>query len=159
MISADRLLVTGIFAAWLTAQLGAQTLPPSTQDRQAIANLEYQLSLPGVSPESRRAIQLQITRLQYQINTRSPVQPLPTLAPAPPQTASAAGYAPESYTTATAPNQIAVPAYGSCRADSSVLQYLQSLLSSPSIGYDERVYIKHSQLNDVRHQMSERRCT
>jgi hypothetical protein len=155
-----------VFAATLTAALGAQTLPPSTQDRQQIAILEYRLSLPGVSPEDRRAIQLQITQLQYQINTRSPVQPLPTLAPTLPQAGLGASSASISASRSTGSNgygastsQLSIPLYGSCEVDAGVIQYLQSQLSSPDIGYDERVYISKDELREINYQMSSRRCS
>jgi hypothetical protein len=136
------------FAAAIALQ--AQTLPPSTQDRQSIANLEYQLSLPGVTASERREIELQITQLQYRINTRSPIQPLPTLAPyAPP------GSTLPSYVTTSA--SMIVPVYGSCDADRGVIEYLRDRIKAADT-QAERSYLK-SQIVDLQRALSQRKCS
>src|SRR5215469_4455905 len=74
------LVAIGIAAVPLLA-FAQTTLPQSTQDRQQIQNLQFQANLPGTSTADRAQIERQITQLQYQINTRSPIEPMPMLTP------------------------------------------------------------------------------
>lgn len=147
------------FALTLTAPLyvGAQTLPPSTNDRQAISQLQYQLTQPGTTPEQRRVIQQQISQLQYQINTRpliSPPSGAPTPAPLVPPKGGLSPFVQYNQSVSIQPQHYG---YGSCDADRSMIQYLQAKLKDPSITYQERTYIPQ-QINDLQTDMRERHC-
>ncbi len=119
----------------------AQTsLPQSTQDRQQIQNLQFQANLPGTSAAERTQIERQISQLQYQINTRAPVQPMPTLTPSwnggplfsggnLPQLTANPTFAPLSPTI-----------YGSCDSDRAVISYLTQQISLPTTTRQERLY-------------------
>ena len=121
------------------ALVAAQSLPPSTQDRQAIATLTYQANLPGTSATERAAIARRISELQYQINTRPLIAPMPTIAPN-----WTGNVAPINQLPALNPNATPVPLgpsiYGSCEAERSVVAYLDEQLSLPSTTYQERQY-------------------
>jgi hypothetical protein len=118
----------------------AQTLPQSTQDRQQIQNLQFQANQPGTNATDRAQIERQISQLQYQINTRSPIQPLPTLTPAwnggpllnggrLPQLSTNPSIAPMRPTI-----------YGSCDSDRAVIAYLTQQISLPDTTRQERIY-------------------
>ncbi len=59
----------------------AQTLPQSTLDRQQIMQLQNDLNNPSITPSQRREIEMQISTLEYRINTRPLIVPPPNLAP------------------------------------------------------------------------------
>lgn len=59
----------------------AQTLPQSTLDRQQIMQLQNELNNPSVTPSQRRDIEMQISTLEYRINTRPLIVPPPNLVP------------------------------------------------------------------------------
>jgi len=59
----------------------AQTLPQSTLDRQQIMQLQNDLNNPSITPPERREIEMQISTLEYRINTRPLIVPRPNLAP------------------------------------------------------------------------------
>ncbi len=59
----------------------AQTLPQSTLDRQQIMQLQNELNNPSITPSQRREIEMQISTLEYRINTRPLIVPPPNLAP------------------------------------------------------------------------------
>lgn len=117
----------------------AQTLPQSTQDRQQIQNLQFQANLPGTSATDRAQIERQINQLQYQINTRPAIQPMPTLTPPwnggmlsggnLPQLSANPTYAPLSPTI-----------FGSCDSDRAVISYLTEQISQPDVTRQERNY-------------------
>jgi len=58
----------------------AQTLPQSTIDRQQIMQLQNDLNNPAITPSQRRDIEMQISTLEYRINTRPLIIPPPNLA-------------------------------------------------------------------------------
>ena len=135
--------------------LRAQTLPQSTQDRQTIAQLQYQLSQPGVTAQDRVRIQERITQLQYQINTRPPIQ-APGATPLPPQSYP---IYPVFYNQ-KAPDVPIEPShygYGSCAADREMIEYLQDQLKDPNLTQQERTYIPNK-IKDLEHDMKVRRC-
>jgi len=118
----------------------AQTLPQSTQDRQQIQNLQFQANLPGTSAATRAEIEKQISQLQYQINSRAPIEPLPTLTPSwnggplmdrgqLPQLSVNPTYVPLTPTI-----------YGSCDSDQAVIAYLTEEISRPDTTRQERLY-------------------
>jgi hypothetical protein len=131
------LVALGIAAVPLLAL--AQTLPQSTVDRQQIQNLQYQANLPGTSPTDRANIQRQITQLQYQINTRPPIQPLPTMSPAWNAAALVNGQLPRmDENPKIAPTAATI--YGSCDADRSVIAYLTQEIQMSETLRQERLY-------------------
>ncbi|HEV7179044.1 MAG TPA: hypothetical protein VGN11_04190 [Candidatus Baltobacteraceae bacterium] len=148
-----RLAALALALSALALPSQAQTLPPSTVDRQAIAQLQYQLTQPGVSPSQRREIQLQISQLEYQINTRSPIAPAGS-SPAPFTIPALEQRAPLS------PLQL-VPYepvhYGSCEADRSVIAYLRGELGEPGLSQQERSYIPQ-QIDRLRDDLRARNC-
>lgn len=66
----------------------AQTLPQSTIDRQQIMQLQSELSNPSITPSQRREIEMQISTLEYRINTRPLIVPPPNLSKGAPPTPS-----------------------------------------------------------------------
>lgn len=135
----------------------AQTLPQSTQDRQQIQNLQFQANQPGTSAATRAQIQQQISQLQYQINTRSPIEPLPTLTPSwnggpllsggkLPQLSANPTYAPLTPTI-----------YGSCDSDRAVISYLTQQISMPSTTRQERLY-NESQRAELQKDLKAKGC-
>jgi len=132
------LVAIGVAAAPLLA-LAQTTLPQSTQDRQQIQNLQFQANLPGTSATDRAQIQRQITQLQYQINTRSPIAPMPTLTPGWNINVLNGGNLPQLSVNPTyAP--LTPTIYGSCDGDRSVIAYLNEELQQPSTTRQERIY-------------------
>jgi hypothetical protein len=146
------LLLAIALVAGISPQLArAQTLPPSTQDRQEIANLEYQATLPGATAATRADIARRISELQYQIDTRPAIEPMPTIAPAwnqplsiPSQNASV------SPQLSTQTQDMTAPVYGSCASDRDVIAYLQQQLTLVSTSPQERTYDR-SRIADLRH--------
>ncbi len=131
------LIAMGIAAVPLLAL--AQTLPQSTQDRQQIQNLQFQANLPGTSAADRAQIERQITQLQYQINTRSPIEPMPTLTPGWNGGVLTSGNLPQLSANPTiAP--ITPTIYGSCDGDRAVIAYLNQELQLASTSRQERIY-------------------
>lgn len=149
------LIAVGIAAVPLLA-LAQTTLPQSTQDRQQIQNLQYQANLPGTSAADRAQIQRQITQLQYQINTRPLIEPMPTLTP---------GWNGGILTSGNLPQLSANPTiapmtptiYGSCDADRAVIAYLNQEISLPSTGRQERNY-DIDQRNQVQKDLKAKGC-
>ncbi len=134
------LIALAVAAIPILAFAQTQTLPQSTQDRQQIQNLQFQANLPGTSAADRAQIRRQIDQLRYQINTRSPVEPMPTLTPSwngnpvlsggsLPQLSANPTYAPLTPTI-----------YGSCESDQAVIQYLTQQISLPTTTRQERNY-------------------
>ena len=131
------LVALGIAAVPLLAL--PQGLPQSTLDRQQIQNLQFQAGLPGTTPEDRAQIQREITQLQYQINTRPLIEPMPTITPGWNSAALVNGQLPALSANPTiAPTSATI--YGSCAADRQVITYLTQQIQLPSVGLQERVY-------------------
>lgn len=144
-----------VLAALSFGTAAAQTLPQSTQDRQAIANLEYQANLPGTSPATRAQIQQQISELQYRINTRPLIQPMPTLPPTWQQQPGLSSSLPHVSAKNTVPMTATV--YGSCDADKAVLAYLQEQVKLPSTTTDERNYDRQ-RIGNLQREIAKERC-
>ncbi len=144
-----------VFAALGFTAAGAQTLPQSTQDRQTIANLEYQANLPGTDPATRAQIQQEISQLQYRINTRPLIQPMPTLPPTWQQQPGLSSTLPYVNSGNTVPMTATI--YGSCAAEKAVLGYLQEQITLPSTTTDERNYDRQ-RIGDLQRQMAQEHC-
>ena len=71
------MLCLGLFGQ----RASAQTLPQSMLDRQQIMQLQNDLNNPSITPPERREIEMQISTLEYRINTRPLIVPPPNLAP------------------------------------------------------------------------------
>jgi hypothetical protein len=145
----------------------AQTLPQSTMDRQAIANLQYRLTLPSTTPTDQREIQEHISQLQYQINTRAPIT-----SPAAPHDVASPG--PSLYTTIEG-NQITLTpaidrangliqlndsiytAPDMCSADYGMIVYLNYVAGRSDTSYQEKTYIPHV-IDRIQHQMRNTHC-
>ena len=143
-----------LLASWSGAI--AQTLPPSTQDRQTIATLEYRANLPGTDPATRAEIQRQITQLEYQINTRPLIQPMPTLPPTWQQQPGMNGVLPQLDAQATVPMTATI--YGSCDANRAVMSYLQQQVSMPATSAVEKQYDRE-RLDDIERSMKSQHCS
>jgi len=162
------LLATLAISGALTAFAGAQqNLPQSTQDRQAITYLQYQLTQPGVNSIDRREIQQRISQLQYDINTRPPIE-APKAYPQP------SGPATQSYTRLTG-EVITIPSVNAranavinltdtmfakedmCTAKYDTIVYLNSQLHNPDNTYQELVYIPQL-IDRTAHQMRNLGC-
>jgi hypothetical protein len=141
IIEPMKTLITVALAAAVAFPLlaPAQTLPQSTQDRQEIATLTYQANLPGTSAADRLAIQRRITQLQYQINTRPLVQPMPTLAPSWSGQVGSLSQLPQLNPNAP-PVPLTPTIYGSCDGDRSVIAYLDEQLKLATTTRQERNY-------------------
>ena len=134
----------------------SQSLPPSTNDRQSITYLEYELTQPGVTSQQRQVILKQISQLEYQINTR------PLITPPGPESTPAIipdnGRLPAMRATAppipTEPSNYNTSA---CDADRGMITYLEAKLQDPTISYQERVYIPQ-QINDLKTDIRNRHC-
>ena len=135
-----------------SALCSAQTLPQSTVDRQTIAQLQYQLSIPGVSAVQRREIDLHISQLEYQINTRPPITPPPFLQMPEPAHQSPLGFAPYAVPAATD----ALTAQ-SCAADRAVIAYLAGQLRDASATPQERSYVT-GRIVELQRNLSDRNC-
>lgn len=131
------LVALGIAAVPLLA-FAQTSLPQSTQDRQQIQNLQFQANLPGTSAADRAQIERRITELQYQINTRPLIEPMPTLTPGWNGASLPGGKLPQLSNTTVAP--ITPTIYGSCDADRAVIAYLEQEMQLPSTSRQERLY-------------------
>jgi len=147
----------GLLAAFVvigvsTVVAGAQqNLPQSTQDRQAIAYLQYQLTQPGVNSVDRREIQQRISQLQYDINTRPPIEaPKDYAKPYGPQTQTYTRLTgvtltiPSVDARATAVINLTDTMFGKedmCTAKYDTIVYMNSQLHNPDNTYQELVYI------------------
>ncbi len=132
------LVAIGVAAVPLLA-FAQTTLPQSTQDRQQIQNLQFQANQPGTSATDRARIQRQITQLQYQINTRAPIEPMPTLTPGWSSNVLNSGNLPQLSVNPTyAP--LGPTIYGSCDGDRTVIAYLDQELGLASTTRQERIY-------------------
>lgn len=140
----------------------AQTLPPSTQDRQEIATLEFQASLPGTDAATRAVIERRIATLEYKIATLPPIAPASLIIPQ--QTVPLSWNAHASVmtrgslpqlATQTIPMQPAI--YGSCAADRDVFAYLQQQLTLRSTIAQERQYDR-MRIENLQRSMSSRHC-
>ncbi len=145
-------------AALTPAIATAQTLPQSTVDRQTIAQLQYQLTQPGVSQQQRLAIQEQISELQYRINTRPLISKPPGAPTPPPLIPNSSAGAPFS-AAPLAQGAFAVPHiyYGSCDADKSMIAYESAELKNSTLTQDERGYVS-DRLRQLHADMRARRC-
>jgi hypothetical protein len=159
-------LIAGItLAAAIPVAVGAQTtMPQSTQDRQSIQILQYQLTQPGVNATDRRQIQDQISHLQYQINTR-PLIETPHQNTTPQAGQAAANDTNQSFPSVDERANALVnigdePLYGVrdlCTANAGTLEYLNGVLENPNTTYQERTYIPHL-VNRIQHQMRNLSC-
>lgn len=132
----------------------AQTLPQSTVDRQTIAQLQYQLSMPGITAVQRREIEMQITQLEYQINTRPPIVPPPFSRTPQPALQGAIPYGAAQYAVpATADALPARP----CDADRSVIAYLRGQLRDDTATAQERAY-NSQRIRDLQRDLHARNC-
>ncbi|MDQ2866272.1 MAG: hypothetical protein M3R51_08600 [Candidatus Eremiobacteraeota bacterium] len=118
--------------ALLPATARTQTLAQSTVDRQTIGQLQSELSAPNVTPAQRREIEMQISELRYQIDTRPAIQ-----VPGPPPPAFAPPGPPANFSAPAPPEAIDV----SCDAYRSVIAYLSGELGSTQASTDERAAI------------------
>lgn len=153
----QRTLAIALAMAALPLAAAAQTLPQSTQDRQHIANLEYQATLPGTSAATRAAIEREIAALQYRINTNPPIAPMPTLAPTwntRAQFTLQAGSLPQ-LGRETAP--LAPSVYGSCSMNAAVVTYLTQQLSLPTTTTQERDWDRQ-RIGDLQRRMRASNC-
>lgn len=148
-------LALAFLALALPAAAIAQTLPQSTQDRQAIANLEYQANLPGTDPATKAHIAQQISQLQYRINTRPLVEPMPTFGPSWNMQPGVPSTLPTLNTQQTLPTTPTI--YGSCDADKAVLAYLQEEVSSPATSTQERSY-DFARIGDLQRAIAKAHC-
>ncbi len=121
----------------------AQTLPQSTVDRQSIAQLQSQLAMPGISIEQQREIQLQISQLEYQINTRPPIVD--------PRSPGANQGSRQTYTPAT------IVPLDLCAADRSVVEYLQGAVKDPKVPQQERA-VDAQRIRSLREDLRSRNC-
>ena len=151
-----RLVFTLLLALAAPLATSSQTLPPSTNDRQTITYLEYELTQPGVTSQQRQVIEQQISHLQYQINTRPLITAPPNGSPPVPLIPQN-GRVPAMYTTSIPIEPYHYKGYGSCDADREMIEYLQAELKDPSITYQEQTYIPQ-QINELEHDMKLRHC-
>ena len=155
-MSRTRSIVALLAAIAIPLIASAQTtLPPSTQDRQHIADLQYQLTQPGTSAADRARIEREISQLQYQINTRPAIQPAPAITP------NWSGSLTLGNLPRLDPNATPVPlgpaVYGSCEADRAVIEYLKQELQDPTTSHQERTYDR-AKLNELETDLKSRNC-
>ncbi|MEO9171277.1 MAG: hypothetical protein ABI282_03130 [Candidatus Baltobacteraceae bacterium] len=138
----------------LPATIAAQTLPQSTIDRQTIAQLQYQLSLPGVTATQRRESEIQISQLEYQINTRPPIEPPPaSQMPLLKMQSSPFPSAEVQFPVQVVPATV----YGSCDAGRSLIAYLSGEMNDAQLTAQERAYIPQH-IVTLRNTLRSQRC-
>lgn len=146
------------FLALSVTAAAAQTLPQSTTDRQTIAQLQYELTQPGVNAQQRLAIREQISELRYQINTRPLIAPPPGApSPVPLLAPFGAGAAFSSAPLVQGAFPLPHVYYGSCDGDRSAFAYEKAELKNPQLTQEERGYVS-DRLRQLSTEMRERRC-
>lgn len=131
---AMRFLAIALLLGVFPAAAAAQALPQSTLDRQQIGQLQTQLTNPSISPTDRLHTNEQIAKLQYDINTRSPIA---EMTPAGPSNGAAIDTNRADrliYENSTTGSQ------EQCAADRVAIDYLRWSETDQTLSFEERRY-------------------